>query len=314
MSATAHTRTPARRPHRTGGSVPSRVTNLNGRRGSHRRRRPYTAFVLSGGASLGALQVGMLRALYERNISADLLVATSAGALNASFVASRPQTPATANDLARIWRGLQRDDVFPVSARALVGGLAGQRDHLVPSRGLRRIVTRYLELDDLRDALTPLHLVAFDVNDGCETLLSEGPALDAVIAASSIPGVFPPVPFGDKLLIDRGVANNTPISHAIELGAERIYVLPTQSVDRTERRPPRTALDAAIYGLGLLIDNRFAADVERYSTQAELIVLPATNPLQVQPSDFDHCARLIAGALAASRAMLEPVSVIEKVA
>src|SRR4051794_41665551 len=93
-----------------------------------------TAFVLSGGASLGASQAGMLMALYERGIVADLLVGTSAGALNAAFVASRPQTVETAQRLARIWRGLQRYDVFPVSARGLVAGLRGQRDHLVDDR------------------------------------------------------------------------------------------------------------------------------------------------------------------------------------
>src|SRR5213596_825375 len=54
---------------------------------------PRTAFVLSGGASLGALQVGMLEALYERGITPDFLVGTSVGALNAAFVASRPQCP-----------------------------------------------------------------------------------------------------------------------------------------------------------------------------------------------------------------------------
>src|SRR5690349_7246810 len=58
---------------------------------------PFThrvAFVLSGGASLGATQSGMLQALYERGIRPDLLVGTSAGAINAAFIASRPQTPA----------------------------------------------------------------------------------------------------------------------------------------------------------------------------------------------------------------------------
>src|SRR4051794_41798995 len=88
-----------------------------------RRKGPRTAFVLSGGASLGALQAGMLRALYERGISADLLVGTSVGALNAAFVASRPQTPATARELARVWRGVEREDAFPVSLRTVVSGL-----------------------------------------------------------------------------------------------------------------------------------------------------------------------------------------------
>ena len=86
---------------------------------------PTTAFVLSGGASLGALQVGMLQALYERGIVPDLLVATSVGALNAAFVASRPQTVTTARELGRVWRNLQREDIFPVSMGALFGGFCG---------------------------------------------------------------------------------------------------------------------------------------------------------------------------------------------
>src|SRR5258708_4238666 len=99
-------------------------------------RRPLTAFVLAGGASLGAMQAGMLRALYEHGIAPDLLVGTSAGALNAAFVASRPQTVATADALARVWRGLRRDDIFPINPRTLIGGLANQRRYLVPDRRL----------------------------------------------------------------------------------------------------------------------------------------------------------------------------------
>src|SRR5512133_3697932 len=72
---------------------------------------PRTAFVLSGGASLGAAQAGMLQALYERGIVPDILVGTSAGALNAAYIASRPQTVTTARELGRIWRGLQREDI-----------------------------------------------------------------------------------------------------------------------------------------------------------------------------------------------------------
>src|SRR3954452_9476805 len=143
-----------------------------------------TAFVLSGGASLGALQAGMLHALYERGVTADLLVGTSAGALNAAFVASRPQTVQTARELARTWRDLRREDVFPVSMRALVGGLCRKRDHLVPDQALRRLVSRYLEHEDFADATTPLHVVAYDMIGGREVRLSDGPAVDAITASA----------------------------------------------------------------------------------------------------------------------------------
>jgi NTE family protein len=77
---------------------------------------PRTAFVLAGGA-VGAMQARMVHALYERGIVPDLLVGTSAGALDAAFLASRPLTMATAGELAAIWRGLRRSDISR-SARA----------------------------------------------------------------------------------------------------------------------------------------------------------------------------------------------------
>jgi NTE family protein len=267
-------------------------------------RHLQTAFVLSGGASLGALQVGMLRGLYERGITADMLVGTSVGALNAAFIASRPPTLATARQLERVWCRIQRPDAFPLSLRTVVGGVAGQRDHLVPAHGLRQIVQRNIEIDDLGDAAVPLRLVVFDVTSGTETLLSQGPALDAILAACSIPGIFPPVPIDGRLLIDGGVVNNTPISHAVELGADRIYVLPTQELPWAPRCAPRTALDAAIHALSLLVGSRLEADIVRYQNDVDLIVLPAPNRQHVQPTDFEHSGRLIADAYAATRAAL----------
>lgn len=71
------------------------------------------AFVLSGGASLGAIQVGMLRALFERRIVPDLIIGTSIGALNGVYIASRPATLETVDALADIWLGLHRFEIFP---------------------------------------------------------------------------------------------------------------------------------------------------------------------------------------------------------
>jgi NTE family protein len=276
---------------------------------------PRTAFVLSGGASLGAMQVGMLRALYERAITPDLLVGTSAGALNAAFVASRPQSVATADELARVWRGLHRDDVFPINARTLLGGVTNQRDHLVSDHGLRRLIQRHLQIDLVEDAAVPLHLVAFDAVSGEEVRLSTGSARDAVLAAAAIPGVLPPVHVGDRLLVDGGIVDNTPISHAVELGAERIYVLATTDpFARGMAAPPRGALDAALHALVVLVGARLEADLARYAGEAELIVLPAANAHRVQPTDFDHSSRLIGEALAAARSALDAIPAVELVA
>jgi predicted acylesterase/phospholipase RssA len=106
-------------------------------------------------------------------------------------------------------------------------------------------------------------------------------------------------------LIDGGVVNNTPISHAVALGAERIYVLPTQDHSRRRAHVPKSALDAAVYGVTRLVGSRLHSDVARYSRDAQLVVLPAANATNVQPTSFDHSSRLIAEALAATRALLK---------
>lgn len=246
----------------------------------------------------------MLRALYEREIVPDLLVGSSVGALNAAFVASRPQQVATADDLTRVWQGMQRQDIFPIDLRMLAGGLWGRRDHVIGAQGLERIVRRHLELEDLADAPIPLHLVAFDLASGREVRLSSGPAVEAILGAAAIPGIHPPVRWGEQRLVDATVVNQTPISHAVALGAERIYVLPTQDLADARARPPCSALDAAIQVLGERTSDQLKADLLRYAPDAELIVLPAPNERRVQPTDFRHAQQLASAALAAARAAL----------
>ena len=191
-----------------------------------RRAEPTVAFVLSGGASLGAVQVGMLHALYERSIAPDLIVGTSAGAINGAFIASRPQTVATADALATVWTGVRRGQTFPINPFTGMLGLLGARTHLVGDSGLRRLIAAHLECDAIEQTKIALHVVAVDALSGEEVRLSRGPLLDAVLASSAIPGVLPPVAWDQRTLIDGGVANNTPLSHAVALGAQRIYVLP----------------------------------------------------------------------------------------
>ena len=108
-------------------------------------------FVLSGGASLGAIQVGMLHALYERGIAPDLIVATSVGAVNGAFIASRPPTVSTADALGDIWRKLHRDDVFPPNLVTGLLGFLGRRSSLLPSSGLRRLLERHIDFERVED-------------------------------------------------------------------------------------------------------------------------------------------------------------------
>ena len=259
--------------------------------------------VLSGGASLGAIQAGMLHALYERGVAPDLIVATSVGAVNGAFIASRPPTVATAEALAEIWRKLDRNDVFPSNLVTGLLGFLGLRSSLVPSTGLRRLLERHVEFERLEDAAIPFHVIGVDLKSGRERRLSEGDVVEAVLASAAIPAVFPPVPWGDGELIDGGVANNTPISHAIELGATEIYVLPTGYACHLHTAPS-SALGMGLHALTLLIQQRLIIEIRAFRDRARLVVLPPPCPLDVTPADFSHAGELIERARHDARAFL----------
>ncbi|MFF4796571.1 patatin-like phospholipase family protein [Streptomyces sp. NPDC001276] len=76
-----------------------------------------TAFVLSGGGSLGAAQVGMLRAMTAHGIRPDLVVGTSVGSLNAAYFAARPDAQGV-EELARVWLQVGEHDVYPLVTSA----------------------------------------------------------------------------------------------------------------------------------------------------------------------------------------------------
>lgn len=263
-----------------------------------------TAFVLSGGGSLGGVQVGMLQALVARGIEPDFLVGTSAGALNAAYVAGHGFTPAALDELAGVWQRLRRHDVFPFDPARHVLALAGARPSLCSADALRRLVATHLVCDRLEDTRIPVHVIATEVLSGLDVVLSHGDATTAVLASAAIPAIFPTVRIDDVDLFDGGVANNTPLSHAIALGADRIVVLPT-GVACSLDSAPSTALAAAVHALTLLVQQRLVLEVAARQNDVDLVVLPPLCPLSVSSVDFRHAAELIGRAEQASGRWLD---------
>src|ERR1700694_1492417 len=104
--------------------------------------RSRTAFVLSGGGSLGAVQVGMLQALCESGIKPDLLVGCSVGAVNAAWIAGCPDHEG-AQRLSEIWRRIRRQDVFPINPWSGARGLLGHANHLISNASLRALLEKH---------------------------------------------------------------------------------------------------------------------------------------------------------------------------
>ena len=251
-----------------------------------------TAFVMSGGGSLGAVQVGMLQALTGRGVAPDLLVGTSAGALNAAYVAGHGASRESLDDLEAIWSRLRRRDVFPIQPARLGAAALGRAPSLFPNCALRWLIREYLAFDRLEDAAIPVHVVATDVGSGQEVLLSEGDPVDAILASAAIPAVFPSVRIAGRDLIDGGVADNAAVSQAVSLGAEVVYVLPTGYACALAQ-PPATPLASALQALTLLIEQRLILEVGHFAEHADIRVLPPLCPLSVSSADFRHGALLV---------------------
>lgn len=260
-----------------------------------------TAFVFAGGGSLGAVQVGMLRALLPAGLRPDFVIGSSVGAINAAYFAGAPNDDGVAK-LAEIWSGVRRGDVFPFTFASAVG-LLRHPDYVIDPTGLRALIENNLPYGHLEEATIPVHITATDV-EGIAIILSKGPAADAILASAAIPGVFPPVRIGGRMLMDGAIATNTPVCAAAELGASRLIVLPTGYACAL-KEPPKGVIARVLHAVTLLIEWQLIRDIERLTDDIHVCIVPTLCPLDVSPFDFSASLYLIRRAEESTREWLD---------
>ena len=155
---------------------------------------------------------------------------------------------------------LRLEDIFPFTF-ASAFALLRRPDHIVNPAGLRRLIETNLPFELLEDAVIPVHVTATDV-EGMAVVLSRGPAIDAILASTAIPGIFPPVRIDGQTLMDGAIARNSPIRVAADLGASRIVVLPTGYACAL-KEPPKGAIARVLHAITLLIEWQLIRDLER---------------------------------------------------
>jgi NTE family protein len=261
---------------------------------SNRASPVKTAFVFAGGGSFGAIQVGMMHSLAAHGISPDMVVGSSVGALNGAYYAGDPTLNGVLQ-LETIWRGLRRQDVFPMTWRTLLGFI-WRRDFLIPHDGIRKLIDDHIPYRNLEDAKLPIHIVATDIISGDSVVLSEGSTSDAIVASTAIPGAFAPVRYKHYYLADGAISSNTPVRVAVKKGARRLIILPT-GYACAEHTPPSGALANALHALTLLIARQLVSELEGLDPGIEYFVVPPLCPLVGSPYDFtrtaDHIERAI---------------------
>jgi NTE family protein len=274
------------------------VTTLHPRGARHR-----TAFVLGGGGNLGAVQIGMLQALFERDIAPDVLVGCSVGALNAAAIASRPDLEGV-EQLRRVWLDPTTWQVF--SSGKLTGPwlLLKKARSMVTNERIRRLVEATVPERRFEDFPVPLHVVATSLHTGRPMWFDEGPVVEPILASAALPAVLPPVEIGGEAFIDGGVVDNVPISRAVALGVERVVVLHVGNFERPRPNPQRP-LDVLLQAFSIARNERFARESEDAYDGVEVVVLPGVDPGPIKRNDFSKTATLIKRAHATAAGFLD---------
>jgi NTE family protein len=250
-----------------------------------------TAFVLAGGGSRGAVQVGMLAELVDRGVRADRVFGASVGAINGAAYAGNP-TAQGVERMEEIWRQVKGTDIFPRSALDGPWAFLQKRASVHANTGVRAIIEAGIDFENLQDTTIPLEVVTTSLTDGRERWIAHGPAVEAILASSAIPSIFPPVIIDGDVLVDGGVVNNVPISRAITAGCTRIYVLLCGPLHYHPPLPKRPA-EAALTAFFVAVHARFVRELAMLPPGVEVVVFSGGGEPSAQYRDFSATAQLI---------------------
>jgi NTE family protein len=268
-----------------------------------------TAFVLGGGGVLGAVEVGMLRALFERGILPDLVVGTSVGAINGALVAQDPSL-GVIDRLIALWQeASETKDVYGDRPLRTVRRAVATRTHIYSSAPLKQRLRD--ELGDLTFEELPvsLQVCASSIERAAEHWFSSGSIVDAVIASAAVPGLLPPAQIGDEHFLDGGIVNSIPVGRAVQLGATRVFVLQVGRIDRPLTAPTKP-WEVARVSFEIARRHRFAREMAELPPEVEAHVLPAAGTSAKDDSvfayrDFSTVQRRIDATYDASAAYLD---------
>jgi NTE family protein len=266
--------------------------------------RHVTAFVLGGGGRWGAVEVGMLRALEDAGIRADLVVGTSIGAFNGAVYAARPG-PAAIDTLADLWRRVAADDLLGANLLQRARTLVRHRVAIQDAAPLRHVLAEALPVTTFDELPITFQCVASAIERAAEHWFDRGPIIDAVLASAAVPGLFPPVEVDGEHFYDGGLVNSVPVDRAIELGATKVYVLQVGRLEQPLAAPSRW-WETALIAFEISRRHRFATLRDDPPPAIELHLLPSANELrfddvrQVKWSDMGSTDELLGDAYTAT--------------
>jgi len=170
-----------------------------------------TGLVLGSGAARGFSQIGVIKALVEHGVNIDMIAGTSVGAVVGACYAKLLTKKGFNKTLSKAdW-----NKVFHVADMDLDSMFNGFADEKKITEWLKHVIGDV----SFEDLSIPLAIVAADAHTGEEVVIKNGSVLKAIKASISIPVLFTPVKFGERLLVDGAFANPVPVDVAKDMGA-----------------------------------------------------------------------------------------------
>ena len=251
-------------------------------------REPKVALVLSGGSARGFAHVGVLRVLEQEKIPIHLIVGTSVGSLIGGLYAADPDS------FQLEWTAfkLDKNDIMDVSLiYSKLGPVQGAR--------LESFVEQHVKAKRIEDTKIPFVPVATDLNTGETVTLEKGPLAKAIRASSSIPGIFVPVVFGSRTLVDGGVTNNLACDIARQKGADVVIAVNLQKDVRN------TDISSLIDIIGQSVNIMVHEATKAKMRFADVVIEPDTRGVSL--FDFSQKKALMEEGMKAARAAMPAI-------
>ena len=251
---------------------------------------PVRALVLSGGGVLGALQAGILRALFRTPYRPDLIVGTSVGALNGAFVSFRPDAEG-ADELVNIWSSLRDKSLFMFNPLRIAYQMFTQKLCLFNSDLLKELVEQYAPADDFGATTTPLYITTTNLSKGHKQVFHEGPISRALLASTALPGFFCPVEIDGDQYVDGGVLANLDLDTAIDLGATEILAIDLSRCIDGQR--PDSMVSLWMQTLDVIQRERVESEMARLAPKAHITLIQPGIETNQSLSSFSKVEQLI---------------------
>lgn len=245
----------------------------------------------------------MLRALVEHGVAPDLIVGCSVGALNGASFAQEPST-ARLDQIEEVWLTTDSKDLMPRQWMSPARALTHRGEAIHPIDGLRQLVERTITAPTFEALATPFQCVATDVLAAREHWFDQGPLVEAVLASSAMPAIFPTVEVDGSRYFDGAAVIDVPVRRAVELGAKTLFVMEVGPLSRPWSEPKRPA-DTAMEAYWIARRHRFRLDLELLPPKVEVHLLPHGDPPSLKLHDFSKSGELIRNAYVATTAYLD---------